>query len=96
MSIGYMFCFIYSEQCIKIISWRKKCGLFGSVFRKIIPNYTTPTFQEVGGVTLHSISIRTSHGIALTITKLIDFNSQGIFIFCLPLFSIEMNQNVNS
>ena len=52
MSIGYMFCFIYGEQCIKIISWRKKCGLFGSVFRKIIPNHTTPTFQEVGWVTL--------------------------------------------
>ena len=46
-----MFCFICSEQCIKIISWREKCGLFGSVFKKIIPNNTTPTFQEVGGVT---------------------------------------------
>ena len=51
MSIKYMFCFICSEQCIKIISWREKCGLFGSVFKKIIPNNTTPTFQEVGGVT---------------------------------------------
>ena len=41
--------------------------------------------------------IRTSHGIALTITKLIDFYSQGIFtFFCLPPFSIEMNQNINS
>ena len=47
----YMFCFIFSEQCIKIISSRKKCGLFSSVFKKIIPNYTTPAFQEVGGVT---------------------------------------------
>ena len=51
MSIKYMFCFICSEQCIKIISWHKKCGLFGSVFKKIIPYNTTPTFQEVGGVT---------------------------------------------
>ena len=29
----------------------KKCGLFNSVFEKISPNNTTPTFQEVGGVT---------------------------------------------
>ena len=51
MPIGYMFCFICSEQCIKSISLRKKCGLFSSVFKKTIPNITTPTFQEVGGVT---------------------------------------------
>ena len=44
MPIEYMFCFI-------IIMWRKKCGLFSFVFKKIIPNNTTPTFQEVGGVT---------------------------------------------
>ena len=35
----------------KIISSRKNCGLFSSVFKKIIPYNTTPTFQEVGGVT---------------------------------------------
>ena len=52
MPIEYMFCFICSEQCIQIISSRKKCGLFSSVFKKIIPDNTTPTFQEVGGVTL--------------------------------------------
>ena len=51
MPIEYMFCFICSEQCITIISSRKKCGLFNSVFKKIIPNNTTPTFHEVGGVT---------------------------------------------
>ena len=51
MPIEYMFCFICSEQCIKIISSREKCGLFSSIFKKIIPNNTTPTFQEVGGVT---------------------------------------------
>ena len=51
MSIEYMFCFISSKQCIKIISSRKKCSLFSSVFKKSIPNNTTPTFQEVGGVT---------------------------------------------
>ena len=51
MPIEYVFCFICSEQCIKIISLHKKCGLFCSAFKKIIPNNTTPTFQEVGGVT---------------------------------------------
>ena len=51
MPIEYMYCFICSEQCIKIISSRKKSGLFSSVFKKIISNNTTPTFQEVGGVT---------------------------------------------
>ena len=51
MPIEYMFCFICSEQCIKIISSRNKCGLFSSVFKKIISNKTTPNFTEVGGVT---------------------------------------------
>ena len=49
MSFEYIFCFICCEQCIKIILLNKKCGLFSSVFKKIIPNNTTPTFQEVGG-----------------------------------------------
>ena len=47
----YMICFIYSQQCITIISSRKMCDFSSSVFKKIIPNNTTPTFQEVGGVT---------------------------------------------
>ena len=51
MHIEYMFCFICSEQCIKIISSSKKSGLFSSLFKKIIPNNAIPTFQEVGGVT---------------------------------------------
>ena len=51
MPIEYMVCFICSEQCIKIILTSKKCGLFSSVFKEIIPKDTTPTFQEVGGVT---------------------------------------------
>ena len=51
MPVEYMFCFICREQCIKIISSHKKCSLFSSVFKKIIPNKTTHTFQEVGGVT---------------------------------------------
>ena len=45
------FCFTCSEQCIKIISSRKKCGLFSLSFKKIIPNNTIPTFQKVGGET---------------------------------------------
>ena len=51
MPIEHVFFFICSEQCIKIISSRKKCGLHCSVFKKVIPNSTTHTFQEVGGVT---------------------------------------------
>ena len=91
MPTEYMFCFICSEQCINIISSRKNCGLFRSVFKKVILKNTTPTFLEVGGVTYPSHfvdSIRTSHGIAFTITKLIDFYSQGIFTF---LFATVFN-----
>ena len=51
MPIEYRLCFICSKQFIKIISSHKNCGLFSSVFKKIIPNNTTPTFLEVGGVT---------------------------------------------
>ena len=51
MPIENMFCFICSEQCIKIISSCKKYGLFSSVFKNLVPNNTTSTFQEVGGVT---------------------------------------------
>ena len=51
MFIEYILCFICNEQCIKIIAWRIKCGLFDSVFKKIISNDTTPIFQEVSGVT---------------------------------------------
>ena len=54
MPIEYMFCFIYSEQCIKPFrrakSVAKKCSLFSSVFKKIIHNNTAPTFHEVGGI----------------------------------------------
>ena len=51
MPIENILCFICSKQNIKIISSRKKCGLFSSVFKKNIPNNTTPTSQEVGGIT---------------------------------------------
>ena len=89
--IEYMFCFIYSQQCIIIISSRKMCGFICSVFKKIISINTIPTFQEVGGLTQPPIfcqGIRTSHGIALTITKVIDFYSQGNFTF---LFATVFN-----
>ena len=33
------------------MSSRVKCGLFSSEFKKFFPNKTTPTFQEVDGVT---------------------------------------------
>ena len=51
MPIEYMFCFI----CSYITMYTKhfvaqECGLLSSVFKKIIPDNTTPTFQEVGGV----------------------------------------------
>ena len=57
MPIEYMFCFICSVQCIKIISSRKKCGLFSPVFKIIIPNNTTPTFYRsgLGNLTPHKI-----------------------------------------
>ena len=91
MPIEDMFCFICSEQCIKILLSRKKCSLFSSVFKKIIPNNTTLLFKKWVGY--HNPShfvdgIRTSHGIALTITKLIDFYSLGNFTF---LFATVFN-----
>ena len=48
MPIEYMFSFICSEQCIKILSSRKKCSLFSSVIidKKIIPNNTTLLFKK--------------------------------------------------
>ena len=50
MPIEYMFCFINKNQRIQINSSHNKCGFFSSVFKKIIPNNTTPTFQEMVGV----------------------------------------------
>ena len=70
------------------------CGFFSSVFKKKFPNYTTPTFQEVSGVTQPPTffvdGIRIFHGIALAITKVIDFYSQGNFT-C--LFATVFNCN---
>ena len=43
-----LFCSLIAQK-----SFRRpiKCGLFSSVFKKIILNTATPTFEEVGGVT---------------------------------------------
>ena len=53
MPIELMFCFILRGQCIKIISSRKKCGLFSSVFKnsKLFLITLPLLFQEVGEVT---------------------------------------------
>ena len=70
--------------------------MFSSVIKKVIPNATTRTFQEVGGVLNPSYfveGISYSRSIALSITKSIDIYYQDILPFCLPLFSIEINQN---
>ena len=84
MPIEYMYCFICSKQCIKIISSHKKCSLLSSVFKKIIPFNTTLLLKKWVGLLYPSHfvdDIITSHGIALTISKLIDFYYQGIFTF---------------
>ena len=55
--------------------------LFYSVFKITDPYITTPTFQEVCGVTQpHNFveSIGESHGIAFNYKKVIVFYSQGI------------------
>ena len=93
MPIEYMFCFICSKQCIKIISSRKKSGLLSSVFKKIFLITLRLLFKKWVGYLnpSHFVDgIITSHLIALTITPLIDFYSQGIFTF---LFATVFNGN---
>ena len=46
MPIEYMFCFVFIEQCIKVLSSRKKCSLISSVFKKIIPNNTILNYKK--------------------------------------------------
>ena len=84
--IEYMFCFIYSQQNINIILSCKMCSLISSVFMKINLNNTTPTFQEVGGVTQPGIFCR-SYGIALTITNVIGFYSQQVLLLLATVFN---------
>ena len=62
----------------------KNVGLISSVFMKIIPNNTNPTFQELGEVTQPRIFCRRHKNFSwycVNHHKLIDFYSQGIFTF---------------
>ena len=91
--LSICFALFIANNFLKSISSRKMCGFIGSLFKKMIPYNTTPTFREVGGVTQPRTFCRrhkTSHGITLTITKLIDFYSQGIITF---LFAAVFNSN---
>ena len=100
MPIEFIFCFICSEQRMKIISSRKKCGYFSSAFEKFIPNNTIPTFQEVGGVTQPLIFCRWHKNFSLYRVNHHKMDcfllSRYFYFFCLPPLSIEMNQNANS
>ena len=92
-----MFCFIYRQQCIIIISSRKMCGFICSVLKKITPNNTTPTFQEVGGVTQPRIICRWYKNFSwYHVNHHRSDTLKVILLISLPLFSIEMNQNDNS
>ena len=71
-SIEYIICFIYSQPCITITR-RSKCVALLDLYSRKVLIITLP---------LHFFDrIRTSHGIASTITKLIDFYSLGVFTF---------------
>ena len=45
--LSICFALFVANNSYKSFSYAKKCGFFSSVFKKIIPNITTPTFQEV-------------------------------------------------
>ena len=68
--------------------------------KKNIPNNTTPTFQKVGGVTLPLTFCRWHKNLSwyrVNHNRFDWFLLSMYFLFiCLPPFSIEMNQNVNS
>ena len=51
MPIWYMSCFICSGNCIKTFCRAKSVAFLVLHFKKFIPTNTTPSFQEVGGVT---------------------------------------------
>ena len=76
-----MFCFICSELSIKIISSQSGACLVLYSRKIILITLLLLLKKWVGYHTPHILSIRTYHGIALTITKLIDFYSQGIIMF---------------
>ena len=95
MPFEYMFCFTCSKQCIKIISSRKKCDFFSSVFKKIILNNTTPTFTEVGGVTLPLTICRWHKNVSWYRANHHKIDRFLLSRYFLPRFSIEISQNVN-
>ena len=82
MHIEYLFCFICSEQYIKSFRRANSVACLVLYSRKLFL-ITQPLVSKkwVGELNpLHSVDgIRTSHSIALTITKSIDFYPQGIF-----------------
>ena len=52
MIADYIYVLLYFKRTMhKNHFVAQTCGLFSSVFKKIIASNTTPTFQEVGGVT---------------------------------------------
>ena len=93
MPIEYMFCFICSEQCIKSFRRAKSVACLVLYSRKLCLITLPLLFKKwVGELNpSHFVDcIRTSHGITLTVTKLIVVYSQGIFTF---LFAISFNWN---
>ena len=84
---------------MKIISSRKKCGFFSSEYKKNIPNTTSPTFQEVGGVTQPLIFCRWHKNISSNRVNhhIMDrFLLSRYFYVLFATVFIEMNQNVDS
>ena len=45
--LSICFALYIAKNAYKSFRRAKKCGLFSSAFKKIIPNNTTPTLQEV-------------------------------------------------
>ena len=95
----YKFGFICSEKCINNISSHNNFDLFSYILKKGIPDATTLTFQEVGGLLNPSYfveSIRFSYGISLIITQLIDYYCLGILTLLFSTVFIEIYHDVNS
>ena len=96
-----IFRFIRSEQCIKSFGRAKSVDCLVLYSRKLflITLHLPLIFKKWVGLLNPSYSvdcIRKFHGIALIITQFIAFYYQGIFKLYLPLFLIEINQNVIS
>ena len=77
-------CIICSEQCIKSFRRTKSVACLVLYSGKLFLITLPLLFNKLVLLLYPSLfvgGIRTSHGIALTITKLIDFYSQGILTF---------------